>query len=711
MKKRRIKKGLIILAIVLILLVIFAGSVYANDRHDIDDVVDGIVGILLYPLRLGPLIAGACVKLLSGAVADEGLEFLSLDKVFFTSTGSSSPVSVTSIDFFGLADDSHWGGNTSIFCSIRNSVSLWYVGVRNLAAVILIIIAFYVGLRMALATVAEEQAKYKQMLYDWLKSLGLLFAMHFIMLFIIFLNDQLIQALYNGFTSKMNGNIKDVSSQFAKAALTTASFSAGMGFALCYAALAILTFKYLLTYIKRMITIAFLIIISPLVTVTYSIDKMGDSKSQALNTWFKEFIYNILIQPFHCVIYLSLTLVSFDLLQSHNPTLSGDQDASLAAAVVAIVIVVFIGEAEKIVKHIFHFQANSMPDPVAEAALISAGISKASKAASNRSNKYADAGDDDDDKKKGEGGKPPKQKDAPNPEGGAGANPVGGAPGGGSGASPKPKKPSGKDRRKGTADQNQSAARDRAQKNVDKDKKRKDRADANSKGGRRVISGAASLYGGLLKAGAKATFAVTAGVMGYALTGKADRGLLVGIGANSFRKNMEGKAKDKSVEQGQRNLAKAYHDFQDANPGMSDDDVKAEALRLHNMTDEEFEEERETKGVTVEQENLRNRMKDLRNRYVDDGLDKEKVDKVLSKDLNKIENGDIGEYTTVQRFVAKARNRGPKTKNTPSSNPPGPNTPGPNPTGPNTPGPNTPGPNPTGPNTPGPNPTGPNGNP
>ena len=55
-----------------------------------------------------------------------------------------------------MADDSHWGGNTSIFCSIRNSVSLWYVGVRNLAAVILIIIAFYVGLRMALATVAEE---------------------------------------------------------------------------------------------------------------------------------------------------------------------------------------------------------------------------------------------------------------------------------------------------------------------------------------------------------------------------------------------------------------------------------------------------------------------------------------------------------------------------------------------------------------------------
>ena len=49
-------------------------------------------------------------------------------------------------------------------------------------------------------------------------------------------------------------------------------------------------------------------------------------------------------------------------------------------------IIAFMSTAEKMVKHIFHFQAGSMPDPVAEAALISAGISKASKAASNRSN-------------------------------------------------------------------------------------------------------------------------------------------------------------------------------------------------------------------------------------------------------------------------------------------------------------------------------------
>ena len=55
-------------------------------------------------------------------------------------------------------------------------------------------------------------------------------------------------------------------------------------------------------YIKRMLTVGFLIVIAPLITITYSIDKMGDGKSQALNAWLKEFIYNVLIQTFHCII-------------------------------------------------------------------------------------------------------------------------------------------------------------------------------------------------------------------------------------------------------------------------------------------------------------------------------------------------------------------------------------------------------------------------
>ena len=46
-----------------------------------------------------------------------------------------------------------------------------------------------------------------------------------------------------------------------------------------------------------MVTIGFLIVIAPLVTITYSIDKISDGKAQGMNTWFREFAYNVLIQP------------------------------------------------------------------------------------------------------------------------------------------------------------------------------------------------------------------------------------------------------------------------------------------------------------------------------------------------------------------------------------------------------------------------------
>ncbi len=41
-----------------------------------------------------------------------------------------------------------------------------------------------------------------------------------------------------------------------------------------------------------------LIIIAPLITITYSMDKMKDGQAQALNTWMREFMFNVLIQPF-----------------------------------------------------------------------------------------------------------------------------------------------------------------------------------------------------------------------------------------------------------------------------------------------------------------------------------------------------------------------------------------------------------------------------
>ena len=48
---------------------------------------------------------------------------------------------------------------------------------------------------MAISSVAEEKAKYKRMLTDWVVSLVLLFVLHYIMILIININDAIVSVL------------------------------------------------------------------------------------------------------------------------------------------------------------------------------------------------------------------------------------------------------------------------------------------------------------------------------------------------------------------------------------------------------------------------------------------------------------------------------------------------------------------------------------
>ena len=78
------------------------------------------------------------------------------------------------------------------------------------------------------------------------------------------------------------------------------------GYSIIYVVLVIYTLIFCFTYLKRVIYMAFLTIIAPLVAVTYPIDKMNDGKAQAFDSWFKEYIFNLLIQPLHLILYYIL---------------------------------------------------------------------------------------------------------------------------------------------------------------------------------------------------------------------------------------------------------------------------------------------------------------------------------------------------------------------------------------------------------------------
>ncbi len=362
------KKLIKMIAIILLIITMFnflctSGLVYAKDdgsvtysteNNVLGGIADGIVGFLTLPMRLLIVLAGGAIDVLTSLFVNEG-EDVDAETILFNN------LELTSVNFFRTDTSPN-----EVVRALRTSVGVWYTAMRNIALAFLVIICIYVGIRMALSTVADEKAQYKRMLVDWASSLALVFVMHYIMVAIIQLNNILVKAIEGA--SIDGSSMSEMSDSFRSRAFSI-FFIKGTSSAITYFMLQLMTITILLMYIKRMITVAFLMMLAPLVTITYSIDKMGDGKAQALNTWLKEFSYTILIQPFHCLAFAALGGIAKQMVTS-----SGGHD--LMAGVFTILLITFILQSEKIVKKIFHFESSSVQDVLASAAIASSFMDK-----------------------------------------------------------------------------------------------------------------------------------------------------------------------------------------------------------------------------------------------------------------------------------------------------------------------------------------------
>lgn len=332
--------------------------------------VDGISGTFLSLLKiLFVVVPGAVIQVIETLLASIGnengvLKFLTIDNIFF------NEVALVDINVFDLktAGDSTIS-NTNVLLNIRNSVAKWYYAIRNLSIVLGLAVLVYIGVRMAISSIADEKAKYKKMLKDWLVSFALIFVLHYFMIFIMKLNDGIIQVLANtkDLVEEQIGLQVPLVGETLQGKLLIEAFHPlllrGLCSAILYFILVIMTLLYLIVYIKRFITICILVIISPLITVTYAIDKAGDGKAQAFNKWMGEFVFTVLIQPFHCIIYMVFLQNIFAIINDTTGVLQ------FGKIFVAIIILGFIYKAEDIVRAIFGFKANNLSSAAAVGAL------------------------------------------------------------------------------------------------------------------------------------------------------------------------------------------------------------------------------------------------------------------------------------------------------------------------------------------------------
>ena len=254
------------------------------------------------------------------------------------------------------------GGSESIASKVSSVISSWYNTLRYISIVGLLIVLVYVGIRILLSTATDKKAKYKQMLTDWLVALILVIGMHYIMAFIMGATEKITNSIGQStmqYYATDSGNYaeKDLLENFYKAQakdiktddgkLTIVddaiSIPASFGYLVVFGLLVVFTLLFVYQYLRRVLYMAFLTVISPLVCLTYPIDKMRDGTAQGYNMWFKEYLFNALIQPFHLIIYVIL----FGIASSLNNVLF------------TLVVLAFMIPAEKFLRKMFGFDKAS----------------------------------------------------------------------------------------------------------------------------------------------------------------------------------------------------------------------------------------------------------------------------------------------------------------------------------------------------------------
>lgn len=292
----------------------------ANDQDSfvarvLAGIVKMVVSIIIVPLNW-----------VIGSVSGDSTGFFEIEKLVFNEYNAFS------IDFFS---DTRTESKIQPFLTLlKESISKWYNAIRLIAIMASLLVLIYIGIRMAISSVASEKAKYKRMLKDWFVSLILVFILHYIIIIIIYLSGALVDLIG---TVKPNSGLE--SDLMIK--LYDGEYKGWEALAMSALLLMFVYFqlKFFIIYFKRIIIAAFLIIISPLITITYAIDKADDNKAQAFETWFNEMIITVFIQPMHAILFIIFIVSAGEIAKF--------------SVIVAILVLWALSKGENILRMIF----------------------------------------------------------------------------------------------------------------------------------------------------------------------------------------------------------------------------------------------------------------------------------------------------------------------------------------------------------------------
>ena len=307
---------------------------------------EGMIGTgVIYMLSLIPF---AINKLLSIVAVDNGSANIDegTDTSFTIESLLTNEYSMFNIDIF---EQQEGGKNTEFMNTLKKQVAIWYTSLRNLAVVGCAIVAIYVGIRMAISSVAEEQAKYKKMLTGWLIGVILLFLMHFLISIMIKLSNSFIEFISKAIESDTNtvGMEKEMVTNVFGEVRRAEGFNKFFFF-IMYCVLTYYELKFFIMYLFRVLKIFILTIISPLMCLTYPIDILGNGRAEGFNNWVKKMMVEIFIQPLHLVLYVVFIYSAGEIAK--------------AAPLIGIIFIIALDRAEDIVMSALKLKGDGIKD-------------------------------------------------------------------------------------------------------------------------------------------------------------------------------------------------------------------------------------------------------------------------------------------------------------------------------------------------------------
>lgn len=330
-------------------------SIYTPNVVEIfGNLIDTLTGLITMIIRI-PFVGFASVaeRLVTSVIEVTSIQpmdsVLTLEKIVYNQVPIFD-VNIFNMNEAGGQEFDSSAESSNVILTLRQNIAQWYIAFRNLVIVILLAILIYLGIRMAITSIAEERAEYKRMLFDWFVSFFIVLFIHYFIIIVLKLNDYFVGIFSEYLKNTSMSSLYENANELAH----SVEFTKGWYGAIMYIALVWYMIKYSWKYAKRLLSMFILIILSPLVSISYAIDKIKDNRSQALSKWLKEIAFTVLIQSVHALIY---TVFMAGIVA--NITTNSNILESIGTCVFLVIAVGFMDKTEDIFENIFGFKSSS----------------------------------------------------------------------------------------------------------------------------------------------------------------------------------------------------------------------------------------------------------------------------------------------------------------------------------------------------------------